>query len=160
MNPWLQLLSSGAVVGTIEASYGTIINPLTTSGHILAAGLDGSPVVSTVYPEWIASFMEEQTLYPLPRSLSCGASFLFPAKVQAFYDAALEPAFDVGTGSLVALKRRLPDAVAVLVVAAVDVGCTAGLVLHSLSGLGALVALIAAIAIFKHGQPGKSAARA
>ena len=60
-----------------------IINPITTSGTILAADETGAPVLASVYGEWIASYLlHSRSLYPLPASLGSGLSLLFPSLVQ------------------------------------------------------------------------------
>ena len=59
-----------------------IVNPITSTGTVLAAGPTGPPVLASVYAEWIAKYMLGVTVYPLPASLSNGLSAFFPAHVQ------------------------------------------------------------------------------
>jgi len=80
-----------AIVNRVTNLYGTIINPVTASGTILAAGLTGEPVVAATHPEWSAAFtMETKAPFPLFYTLSA----VFPVKTQAYYEAILEPLFD------------------------------------------------------------------
>ena len=60
---------SGSKVTTISHGVSGVINPVTVSGMIVAAGATGRPVVSSAYPEWIAQYMLEEnngyyTRYP------------------------------------------------------------------------------------------------
>ena len=95
-------LSNGGEVTRVTAGVDAIINPLTTSGTILANG-----VVASVYPEWIAEHMLGTKLYPLPLSACNALTYLFPAASQAFYDAALEPLFDGNRKYLEAVPATL-----------------------------------------------------
>ena len=70
-----------AVVERVTETHGAVINPVTTSGTVVADG-----VVATTHPEWTWPFR------PLP--LFYAASATFPATAQAYYDAVLEPLFD------------------------------------------------------------------
>ena len=81
-----------ASVMHVANTFGTITNPVTASGTILAAGLTGEPVVAATHPEWSAAFMMSQKA-PLP--LFYALSTTFPATAQAYYEAVLEPLFDV-----------------------------------------------------------------
>jgi len=58
---------SGSKVTAISHGVSGVINPVTVSGMIVAAGATGRPVVSSAYPEWLAQYMLEQN-YPLPVS--------------------------------------------------------------------------------------------
>ena len=53
--------------------------------------LHAAGVLAATYPEWIAHWMLDSTLYPLPLSLGNALSLLFPLKTQGYYDDALEP---------------------------------------------------------------------
>ena len=77
---------SGSIVTAVSQGFGGIVNPLTTNGMIVAAGPTGKPVVSSAYPEWIAEYMLNVSVFPLPVSFSNLLSYLFPATVQAYYD--------------------------------------------------------------------------
>lgn len=75
-----------AVVERVATAHGTVINPVTSSGTIVADG-----VVAATHPEWSAGFMLASEV-PLP--LFYAAAAAFPATTQAYYDAVLEPLFD------------------------------------------------------------------
>jgi len=135
------VLSSGAVVADVAPSTHTIINPITTSSKILAAGLEGAPVVASTHPEWVNELL---MAYPVESSATNALSALFPAKVQAFYDAVMEP-----LNAQVAWKVGLPAPLAALVVFAIDLAVSAGFSLHSLAGVEGIAALVAVAAAAK-----------
>merc|ERR1711918_178791 len=60
-------------------------------------GPQGEPVVAATAPEWSADVL--LSAYP-KYTLSFNLAFLFPASVQAFYNAALEPFFSVAVPRL------------------------------------------------------------
>merc|ERR1712226_1680915 len=64
------VLSSGSVVSAVAPSLHAVINPLTVNSRILAAGLEGMPIIASTTPEWLAEFMLATTYYPLPYSLT------------------------------------------------------------------------------------------
>lgn len=101
------VLSDGTIVQRVTSSTDGIINPLTTTGTILANG-----IVASTYPEWVAAQMLSARFYPLPISLCNLLTFLFPAKTQAFYDALIEPLFTAAGGNRAYLEA-VPFAVAV-----------------------------------------------
>ena len=82
---------------------------------IVAAGATGGPVVSSAYPEWIATYMLEQNngYYPLPVSMSNALAYLFPATAQAYWDEVLEHAFAANQARLGSAKINLPTALVV-----------------------------------------------
>jgi len=141
-------LSLGATVTRVGQGQDGIVNPITTSGTILAAGATGAPMHATIFGEWIATFMLGASVYPLPVSLSSTLSFLFPAHVQSYYDEWLE-AGNAGRGTIDAAMRAVPVAVMPVVAAAADLFFAAGLGVFALCSLklalllGALVALAA-----------------
>merc|ERR1719253_1858612 len=127
-------------VSRVTPTTGDIINPLTTSGKIMADG-----VLASTYPEWIASYM-------LGRSTALASSllsFLFPATTQAYYDAALERFFQSSSRTLVHLKEVLPAPLVALTFLVADVLIAAGFVAFSLCSLKSLVALVALDAALK-----------
>ena len=132
-----------------------VVNPLTTNGMIVAAGPGGKPVVSSTYPEWIAGYMLDVSVFPLPVSASNLLSYLFPASVQAFYDAHLEGAFAANQARLGAWKLGLPTALVAPVILAIDLLCAAGFVLYMLASPKALAAL-AAVAIVARARRAKA----
>jgi len=131
-----------AVVTRISEGVSGIVNPLTMSGRILAAGPAGAPVVASVFPAWIAPLWLDG--YQLPYSLVALASFLFPQSVQAFYNAHIEENFP--TNSLVATRVAVPASVTYLVLAALDISIVIafGLWALGLKGLAALGAIAVA----------------
>ena len=78
------MLAPATKVSKVGTATHAVVNPLTTSGTILAAGPTGAPVLASVFPEWIAHLLHGASLpYPLPLSGAAAASHLFPAAVQA-----------------------------------------------------------------------------
>jgi len=113
-------LSNGAIVHSVSATTQGIINPLTSTGTILADG-----VLASVYPEWIASHMLSSTVYPLPLSACNILAAAFPQSAQAFYDAALEPIF---AGGRRAYLEAVPAALVAPAIVAMDLTITAAFV--------------------------------
>ena len=123
------------------SSAGGIINPQTTSGRILVAAAHGEPVVSSVYGEWIASFMIDKPTFSLSRAIT----YLFPAQTQDFYIAALDPIFDASASGL---KRaaKMPTPLLWLTMFGFDILLAASFICYSLANTQLLVAL-AAVAV-------------
>lgn len=99
-------LSNGATVQRVTGAVDGIINPLTTTGTILANG-----IVASTYPEWVADHFLAAQFFPLPISACSLLSFLFPAKTQAFYDAWIEPIFSATGGNRIYLEAVPPQLV-------------------------------------------------
>jgi hypothetical protein len=137
---------SGSNVTAVSQGFGGIVNPLTTNGMIVAAGPTGKPVVASAYPEWIASYMLDVAVFPLPVSVSNLLSYLFPANVQAFYDQYLEGSFSANQSHLRKWKLGLPTLLVAPIILALDLLCAAGFVLYALASPKALAAL-AAVAV-------------
>ena len=110
----MSLEPASTVIQVTTATH-AVVNPLTTSGTILAAGPTGAPVVSSVLPKWSASFLDAAFLYPLPYSAAAAAAYLFPSSVQAFYDEQLEPLFTYMAQGLKDLKAAIPSPVALAI---------------------------------------------
>jgi len=132
-----------AEVARVSRSTGKIINPLTASGKIEANG-----VLAATYPEWIAHWMLDSTLYPLPLSLGNALSLLFPLKTQGYYDNALEPLMAVLAPKLVALKAALPAPLVVGAVALADGALSAGFAAYTLADLKMALAASVLLALF------------
>ena len=134
--------------GTVEAvSYSTdaVINPLTTSGRILAAGAEGLPIVATHAPEWLAAFMlSDAGLLLTKYSLSTTLAATFPQAVQAFYNQHLEARFSANHAGLEAVVQAVPTPILFAVVAAFD-GAIATAFLAS--NFGTTLLAIAALAL-------------
>lgn len=128
-------------VSGVSSSAGGIINPLTTSGKIMANG-----VLATTYPEWIAAWA---LAYPVHLTAGNGVSFLFPATTQSYYDAVLEPAFQATKSSLGSLKTVLPAPLVAVVFIALDLLVSAGLVFYTLASLKVALAMAAVVAMTK-----------
>ena len=141
------LLEPASKVTKISKAAHGIINPLTTSGTILAAGPTGAPVVSSALSEWIADLVLESTVYPLPYSLASAASFLFPHSVQAFYDAQLEQFFTSTSTDLKSLKAAVPAPVALAILAAFDVACVGAFAMWAIFSVKGAIALLAVAAV-------------
>ena len=146
---------SGSKVTAISHGVGGIINPVTVSGMIVAAGATGGPVISSAYPEWIAEYMLNASVFPLPVSFSNLLSHLFPATVQAYYDQHLESFFAGNQAHLRAWKRDLPNVLIAPIIFAVDLLCAAGFVLYALASPKALAAL-AAVAVVARARRAKA----
>ena len=146
---------SGSIVTAVSQGFGGIINPVTTNGMIVAAGPTGKPVVSSAYPEWIAEYMLNASVFPLPVSFSSLLSYLFPATAQAYYDQHLESFFAGNQAHLRAWKRDLPNVLIAPIIFAVDLLCAAGFVLYALASPKALAAL-AAVAVVARARRAKA----
>jgi len=81
--------AAGLTIQRVTISTGTVVNPITTCGTLLAAdpGSD-APVLAATHPEWIADFMLATPMIPLP--LCRALANIFPEIAQAYYDAWLE----------------------------------------------------------------------
>lgn len=146
---------SGSKVTAVSQGVAGIINPLTANGMIIAAGPTGKPVVASVYPEWIASYMLNVAVFPLPISLSNLLTYLFPATAQAYYDEYLEAAFADHQSHLRKWKRDLPTVLIAPLIAAVDLLCAVGFVLYALASPKVLAAL-AAVAVVARARRAKA----
>ena len=146
---------SGSIVTAVSQGFGGIINPVTTNGMIVAAGPTGKPVVSSAYTEWVASYMLNVAVFPLPVSFSNLLSYLFPATVQAYYDQHLESFFAGNQAHLRLWKRDLPNVLIAPIIFAVDLLCAAGFVLYALASPKALAAL-AAVAVVGRARRAKA----
>merc|ERR1712039_453640 len=108
-----------------------VINPVTVAGTILAAGAEGKPVLASVYPEWISSYMLSSNV-PLPFSLSNTVAYLFPVTAQAFCDALVEPLFPAGGGSHRSYLEAVPSAFVPAAFVVGDLVVSAAFALYSL----------------------------
>jgi len=82
---------AATVLRVVAAPRATIINPMTASGTILAVA-DGEPIVAATHPEWISEYMLSGSA-PLRLPLFHLLSYAAPDKLQAYYDAVVEPVF-------------------------------------------------------------------
>jgi len=137
------VLSSGRKVTAITRSQQGIVNPITVAGTILAAGPEGEPVVAATAPEWSADVL--LSAYP-KYTLSFNLAFLFPASVQAFYNAALEPFFSVAVPRLEQVKAAAPMPVVAVGFALGDAALAAGLFVFAFGKLAVVVAAAALVA--------------
>eukprot|EP00908_Phaeocystis_cordata_P016498 Transcript_27758.p1 GENE.Transcript_27758~~Transcript_27758.p1 ORF type:complete len:465 (+),score=143.08 Transcript_27758:93-1487(+) len=144
------VLEPAAIVTKITAATHAVVNPLTTSGTILAAGPTGAPVVASTFSAWIADLLLDTALpYPLPYSAAAAAAYLFPASVQAFYDEKLEPLFSRTATELKELKAAVPAPVALAILLGMDVALVAAWAVWgtcSLKGVAAALLFIGATA--------------
>ena len=136
---------SGSKVTAISHGVGGIINPVTVSGMIVAAGATGGPVISSAYPEWIAEYMLEQNngYYPLPVSMSSMLAYFFPATVQAYWDEVLEHAFAANQKAL----NAIPTPFVAPIMFVLDLVCSAGLLLFALANAKVIATLVAVVAV-------------
>lgn len=137
-------LSSGAVIEAVSGTTSGIISPLTANGRILAAGPTGTPIIATVWGEWIAAFMLERST----ASIVSGISYFFPEATQAYYDALLEAFFDALTPSL---KRVavMPAPTVTLTMVLLDLAMALGFVFFSAASLKGAAALLAVVGVIK-----------
>ena len=121
---------------TVLAAHGStdsgIVNPITASSRILAAGAGGGqPVLASTHPEWIAEYLLTSS-YPLPLSLCSLLSFLFPLSFQAFYDDALESLLvSNGASALKTLWAAIPASALPLGVGIIDAALSLSFVLFT-----------------------------
>jgi len=143
-------LSGGAVVMRVSHGHGAVINPITASGKILAAGLNGTPVVAATANEWAADAL----LSPFAAySLAFAFSAAFPQRVQEYYDAALEPIFNAAVPHLARTKASSSTPFVVTCFALGDALLALGFVAFSLTK--PTVALTSAAVLFAAGRRAK-----
>ena len=149
---------SGFKVTAISHGFAGIINPVTVSGTIVAAGATGRPVVASAYPEWIAQYMLEQNngYYPLPVSMANLLAYLFPATAQAYWDEVLEHVFAANQARLGSVKINLPTALVAPIMLVLDLLCSAGLVLYALANAKVLAAFAAVAAVARARRAAKA----
>ena len=123
-----------------------VVNPLTTSGTILAAGPTGAPVVASVLPEWSASFLRSSSMYPFPFSAAAVVSYLFPESVQAYYDEQLEAFFALTVRGLEHMKAALPEPFALMVLFSLDVALVVSWALWAMCSAKAVSLALFAVA--------------
>eukprot|EP00287_Rhodomonas_sp_CCMP768_P008600 CAMPEP_0196733494 /NCGR_PEP_ID=MMETSP1091-20130531/12520_1 /TAXON_ID=302021 /ORGANISM="Rhodomonas sp., Strain CCMP768" /LENGTH=465 /DNA_ID=CAMNT_0042076869 /DNA_START=26 /DNA_END=1423 /DNA_ORIENTATION=+ len=102
-------LDGVVTVSRIASKVSGIINPVTTSGVIVAADIQGSPVVSSTFGEWMLPLMAAK---PLPYSIINMLASLFPETGQAFHDLVLEPV--VVSASIPSVIGGIPPVIAPL----------------------------------------------
>jgi len=77
-------------VRSVSLVTGGVINPVTASGTILAAGKEGSPFLASTYGEWIADRVLPRTAHSFLSEVLITA---YPQATQDFYDSLIEPMF-------------------------------------------------------------------
>jgi len=86
-----------------------VVNPLTTSGRILASAATGLPIVASHAPEWLAPhLLSPSGLFLTRNSLAAFLSNLFPVHIQTFYNSNLEPFFSERHAALASAEDALP----------------------------------------------------
>lgn len=128
-------LSAGRVV-SITKTMGTIINPITPSGTILAtddAASHTEPVYAATHPDWIAAEFLDAPLFPLLATRFL--SFLAPATFQSYY-AAFEKTFSAATPAMKYVCDATPSAMLVGMVIA-DATLALGFVAYSAAAITA-----------------------
>ena len=133
-------LEPASIVTAVTATTDDIVNPLTASSTILAAGPTGAPVVASCLPEWVAGMLVDSAVFPLPFALSPVAARLFPSSVQAFYDEVLEGLFDATVPGLERLNAAAPVPLALGGMVCADVLMVLGLAVWSLASVEVAVA--------------------
>jgi len=134
---------------SVSTSHGSIVNPVTSMGTILAAGPGAAtPIISSVYGEWIASPMLQAGLASQP-TLSSLAAYLFPATTQTFHDALIEPFHRRLRQKLAALISAIPGCMykptlLLLDIASASAFCFYATVVACLHITGSIAVLLAA----------------
>jgi len=135
----------GGIVEDVSYATDAIINPLTTSGRILAAGAEGLPIVATHAPEWLAAFMlSDAGLLLTKYSLSTTLAATYPQAVQSFYNQHLEARFSANHANLEAVVQAVPAPVLFAVVAAFDAAIATAFLA---SNFGTALLAVAALAL-------------
>jgi len=118
-------LSDGHTVDALTYSISGIINPVTTSGTILAAHGRGPPILASTACEWSADIVLSS--YPA-YTLSFAVAHVFPLHVQQYYDCVLEPLSTAMTPYLAALKVVMPAWLVFVIVVLADLLVCGGFV--------------------------------
>mmetsp|Transcript_26176 Transcript_26176/g.43309 ORF Transcript_26176/g.43309 Transcript_26176/m.43309 type:complete len:497 (-) Transcript_26176:358-1848(-) len=135
-------LSNGLKVTAITFGTQAIINPITASGSILAAGPNDQPIVAATANEWLSDIL----LSGYPKyTLSFKLASAYPALVQAYYDAVLEPFFTLAVPRLKQIKTALPMPVLASGLVVGDVLLAVGLFAFSFGKLALAAAVVAGL---------------
>jgi len=137
-------LSGGEVVERVSHGFGAVINPITVDGKILAAGLEGQPVVAATANEWAADAL----LSPYARfSLAFSLSAAFPQTTQQYYDEYLEPIFNAAVPLLARTKASSSTPFVISCFAVGDLMMALGFVAFSLIKPAVLLTTAAALVV-------------
>lgn len=128
-------------VQRVTFSRGAAINPITSSGKIIANG-----VLASTFPEWIADWMLSTAIVPVPCSFIYILAYRFRDTLQAYYDTLLEPFFQRTAGALVQLKAATPSPLVFLAFVLADIAASTGFIMYSLVSNLDVVAALAAVA--------------
>lgn len=150
------LTSASGETFTVErvvARRGSIINPITAQGKILAISGDcgdgscGAPVIASTANEWLADVL----LSSYPRyTMSFNLATLFPAHTQAYYDALLELVFTDSVPTLEYVASNTPFFVTLAGVAIGDAFLAVGLVVFVLlNSFAAWMTMALAIFVYR-----------
>ncbi len=131
-------------IARVSSAIGAIVNPVVTSGFILAAAADGPAVLAATASEWSFDLM---TSGYAPLSFSALITYVWPRAAQQYYDAWLEPVYKRAAPALAELSRTLPHMLAIACLALADVAQAAGFIGYLMCSVEALVALAAVFAI-------------
>jgi len=141
------LLSGGRAVEAVVPGREGIINPITTSGTILAASKTGEPVLATVYGDWIAHYVLTSSLYPA-LSIASALSYLFPEFVQDYVTTMLETT--CSDKHLKMIVAGVPAPMAPFVILGLDLTLAVGFAAYCLLSGGKSLLAVAAIAGAMH----------
>ena len=132
----LTLGAGGAVVvESVHVSAGSVVNPLTPSGTIVAADAGGDPVVATTLGEWILPRFTDATGWRAISELipiSVMLARLFPRSSQAFNDDMIDPALATAMPALRTAAGHATPLAAAAAFALADATFAAGLAAHAL----------------------------
>lgn len=124
-------LSAGVVARVSEIS-GGIVNPVTTSGTILAADVaaPGKPLLASTHPSWIASFMLSAPTFPFVATRILAR--IAPEAVQQSYEA-VEPRIADALPSMQLAQSAMPRLALPLAVLAADAAFALGTLVKALA---------------------------
>jgi len=150
------LLAPGRTITAITSGIDTVINPVTTSGKVLAADNTGLPVVAASGNEWIADVMLSR--YP-QYTLSFALAAAYPASVQSYYNVLLNAFFDSSVSALARLKVSMPTTIVAATFVLADVLLAIGFLLFGLFshvGMFIAIAIVGGVSIFMQKKKAKA----
>ena len=125
------------IVEAVIPSHGLVINPITVSGTIYAAGPDGTPVYSAAGNMWILDIM---LLGYAKYAPSAALSYAFPETAQKYYNVIIEPLMNAAAPYLRGSKATFPTPVIYMILVGLDAAIAAGFFAYA-AGFKALIAL-------------------
>jgi len=131
-----------SMVMHVVAMSGTIINPVTVGGTIVATS-EGEAILAATHPQWSADFMLSHPA-PLPYPSLHLLAIMLPAKTQEYFNVVVEPLFHaIVTRRMQSVAAECPTAFSLLVLVGDAVGLVGFVVFHS----GPVLALAACVSM-------------